>query len=158
VTIMRAAHPSEAALLSDLVLRAKAHWGYDGEFLDACRDELTVHPDRIERDSVTVVERDGVVCGVAALVVDGDDEDGGASNHAELDLFYIDPEFIGRGFGRRLWNHMVALAHRRGCQRLFIHSDPHAEGFYRSMGASRIGDVPSGSIEGRSLPLMCIDL
>ena len=31
-TIIRAARPDEAALLSELALRAKAHWGYDAIF------------------------------------------------------------------------------------------------------------------------------
>jgi hypothetical protein len=31
---------------------------------------------------------------------------------------------------------------------------PNAEGFYRKMGAERVGETPSGSIPGRMLPLM----
>ena len=41
--------------------------------------------------------------------------------------------------------------------RLF-ESDPFAEGFYRAMGAVRVGDVPSGSIPHRNLPVLRFDL
>ena len=40
--MIRPARPEEAAALSDLALRAKAHWGYDNAFLKAYRAELTV--------------------------------------------------------------------------------------------------------------------
>ena len=32
--MLRPARPGEAAALSDLALRSKAHWGYDQAFLD----------------------------------------------------------------------------------------------------------------------------
>ncbi len=34
---IRPAQPEEAALLSDLALRSKAHWWYDADFLASCR-------------------------------------------------------------------------------------------------------------------------
>ena len=41
---------------------------------------------------------------------------------------------------------------------MLIQGDPHAEGFYRSIGARRIGTRLSESIPGRELPLFSIDL
>ncbi len=35
-----------------------------------------------------------------------------------------------------------------------IHSDPYAESFYLSRGSVRIGEVPSGAILGRTIPLL----
>ena len=77
-----------------------------------------------------------------------------APRHGILEHLYVDPAALGAGHGRRLWCHMVASARACGYKQVTIHSDPHAEGFYRTMGARRIGDVASGSIEGRRLPLM----
>ncbi|WP_067619878.1 hypothetical protein [Alicyclobacillus acidiphilus] len=37
---------------------------------------------------------------------------------------------------------------------LTIRPDPNAEPFYLAMGAQRVGEVPSGSIPGRMLPLL----
>ena len=45
-----------------------------------------------------------------------------------------------------------------GFHTLHIHSDPFAEGFYLRNGAIRIGETPSGSIPGRLLPLLRLDL
>jgi GNAT superfamily N-acetyltransferase len=149
-TSIRSAHSGEAGALSALALRSKAHWGYDATFIEACRAELTVGPERFGRDVVIVLERDDVVRGFYVLA--------GAGDAGELDFFYIDPTCIGRGFGALLWRHAVTVARRRGHHRVIIHSDPHAEGFYRAMGARRVGEVPSGSIAGRSLPLMRFEI
>jgi hypothetical protein len=39
-----------------------------------------------------------------------------------------------------------------------IEADPHAEAFYLGRGARCVGTAPSGSIPGRMLPLLEIDL
>jgi len=153
---VRAARPAEALELSDLALRSKAHWGYAEVFLEACRAELTIGRDDIEREVVAVLEDDRTVLGLYVLRAKGDGGDDSPSS-GELDFFYLDPASIGAGHGRRLWRHMVASARHRGYQHVYIHSDPHAEGFYRAMGAHRVGEVESGSIEGRLLPLLRFD-
>ena len=84
-----------------MALRSKGYWGYDQEFLDACRAELTFRPE----DVVT----------------------------------------------RR-------IAREAGYTSLLIEADPNAVGFYEAMGADRIGEVPSGSLPGRTLPLLVFRL
>src|SRR6056297_2206192 len=45
-----AARPEEAQELTSLAFRPKAHSGYSPEFMQECRRELTVSPDRVESD------------------------------------------------------------------------------------------------------------
>ncbi len=133
-------------MLSDLAMRSKGHWGYDADFLEACRDELTVDPRRLETEAVWVACEDDVVLGFSALrVYDGE---------AELTDLFVDPDHIGSGVGRALWDHTVDEARLRGTISLRIESDPHAEGWYLGRGAVRVGETPSGSIPGRVLPLL----
>lgn len=134
---IRVARPEEAPALSDLALRSKAHWGYDDVFLDACRDELTVTRDHIERDVVAVLEIDGVTRGLYVLRAEIDGKRP-SCHRAELDLSYLDPASIGEGNGRRLWSHVVVSAREHGYRQIILHSDPHAEGFYQAMGARRL--------------------
>jgi GNAT superfamily N-acetyltransferase len=144
-------------LLSELAFRSKAHWGYDADFMAACRTELTVEPRDIQDHVVRLLETAGGARGFYFLRPrELGEVPGGAE--AELELFYVDPAAIGRGYGRALWRDMVVSARGCGYKRVTIDSDPHAEGFYRAMGARRIGEVPSGSIEGRRLPLMLVEL
>jgi GrpB-like predicted nucleotidyltransferase (UPF0157 family)/GNAT superfamily N-acetyltransferase len=148
ITIRRA-NPTESATLSDLALRSKAHWGYDEAFLAACRAELTVHAVDVERLRVTVAES-GEVVGFYAL--------GGGPPEAELSFLFVDPDRIGTGIGRMLWEHCLVTAARVGLSRIRVESDPFAEGFYLAMGAERVGEAPSRSIPGRELPLLSFDM
>jgi hypothetical protein len=50
------------------------------------------------------------------------------------------------------------VARESGFRSLEVHSDPHAVEFYRRRGARLVGTIPSGSIPGRVLPLLRIDL
>ena len=76
-----------------------------------------------------------------------------------LEHLWILPEQIGHGFGRRLFMHAAARAAERGAGCLTIEADPHAEGFYRQMGAVRIGTATS-TIDGgtRELPVLRFDV
>lgn len=145
-TRIRLASAGEARHLSDLALRSKAHWGYDADFLEACRAELTVSEDYIKGAPVFVLEEDGRVVGFYGLRERG----------AELELLYlfVEPAAIGGGHGKRLWQHAVKTAARLGFQKITIESDPYAEAFYLAMGARKVGEVASSLRPGRTLPLL----
>lgn len=99
---LRPARPSESAALSDLALRSKAHWGYDAAFLEAWRAELTITPERIEAEQMTVAQERGALVGMISLAAEGAD--------GEIEDFFVSPEAIGRGIGRRLLEHALAQA------------------------------------------------
>ena len=48
---IRRALETEGAALSDLSIRSKQSNGYDDAFMDACRDELAVTPERLRADA-----------------------------------------------------------------------------------------------------------
>lgn len=58
---IRPARASDAADLSRLAIRSKAHWGYPRAFMRACRDELTFTLAQIDAEHrhVVVAERAG---------------------------------------------------------------------------------------------------
>jgi GNAT superfamily N-acetyltransferase len=144
---IRRAHPSEAGALSALALRSKAHWGYDADFLAACRDDLTLSPGDIANSKVYVCDGVNGPSGYYRLVL----QDEGV---AELDALFVEPAAMGQGVGRRLWRHAVATAGNLGCSEMIWQSDPQAEGFYLAMGAQREGASESTVMPGRMLPLM----
>ena len=75
------------------------------------------------------------------------------STAPELEHMWVRPKHIGSGVGRSLFAHLLEQLHAMGATRLRIASDPNAEGFYRRMGARRVGRVPS-TPAGRYLPLL----
>ncbi|MEU1487335.1 GNAT family N-acetyltransferase [Streptomyces sp. NPDC005752] len=145
---LRPGRPDEAAALTALALRSKAHWGYDEAFLAACVDELTVREGDTEGGRTAVAEGDGRVLGFATL--------SGEPPEGALGMMFVEPDAIGRGVGRILFEHTMAQAGRLGFEALTIDADPNAEPFYTAMGAVRIGATPSGSVPGRELPLLRI--
>ena len=66
-TTIRRALPSEAASQSALARRSKAVWGYSPEFMEACRDELTLSRGYLRATPTFVAEAS------AALRIDLDD-------------------------------------------------------------------------------------
>ncbi|TLQ48496.1 GNAT family N-acetyltransferase [Streptomyces marianii] len=148
--LIRPARATEAAVLTDLALRSKAHWGYDADFLKACRDELTVAEHEVARRRATVADRDGRILGFTTL--EGEPPTG------VLGMMFVEPQAIGEGIGRQLFKHTIAAGRDLGFTRLTIDADPNAEPFYRAMGAVRIGSVPSGSIASRVLPQMVVTI
>lgn len=161
---IRAARVDEADALTELALRSKALWGYDAQFIADCRAELTLTPRYIREHAVYVceeaaggeVEADdgaeggGPVVGFYSLV--------GKGSFVDLDLLYVEPSAVGRGHGRRLFTHAADTARRLGFRLMTIEADPHAEAFYLSMGASRVGSVASPVRAGRTLPLLHLTL
>lgn len=155
---IRAARPLEAALLTELALRSKGYWGYDAEFLAACRAELTLAPSEVAAHPFFVIETEEGVAGFYSLreIAAADEFAVAAENSPEVELnhLYVEPSAMGRGCGARLWKHAVETARRLGYSRMSIPADPFAEPFYLKMGAVRAGEIPSGSIAGRVLPLL----
>jgi N-acetylglutamate synthase-like GNAT family acetyltransferase len=133
---IRPARAEEAAGLTALVLRSKAYWGYDEAFLAACREELTIEAGEVAARRVVVAEDTHGVRGVASLE--------GSVPAGELGLLFVEPQVIGTGVGRALYQHVLAAARELGFTRLRIEADPNAEPFYRAMGARAVaaGGLP----------------
>jgi len=140
----------ELGVLSDLIMRSKAVHGYDAAFMEACREELTLTPEKIARGPIIIAELDGAPAGVAQLMP--------YNGEWHLELLFIDPKHMGQGIGRRLMAWTVEEARRLGAKELHIEADPDAAAFYLKMGAARRGHAPSQSIPGRSLPLLVLPL
>jgi GNAT superfamily N-acetyltransferase len=147
---IRPARTDEAALLSDLALRSKAYWPYSREFIEACRESLTVTADYIGSSEVWVGQAGEAIVGFYGF----EDEPDGVG----LAFFFVEPGAILSGTGRRLLEHARQRARALGHAILVIEADPHAEGFYLKMGADRIGERESSVGRGRMNPLLQLDL
>ncbi|MFZ2361702.1 MAG: GNAT family N-acetyltransferase [Anaerolineae bacterium] len=142
-----AACPTDAPRLTAIAHAAKRHWGYSDELIALWDADLTVTPQFIDHHPVFCAVQEDKIVGFYALVRQGDT--------FELEHMWVDPQHTGAGIGTRLFEHAVRTVRSLGGSRLTIVSDPHAEGFYRRMGASRVGEAPSRP-EGRTLPGMIL--
>lgn len=148
---IRNARPGEAASLTALCVRSKAHWGYDAAFMTSSAATLKVNEDDIAVGRVLVaIDEAGRVLGMACVVSDGE--------VADLDALFVDPPAIGGGAGRALFDAAAGLARQQGAGRMTILADPNAAAFYERMGARYLRNAPSDAIPGRTLPFYEYDL
>lgn len=147
---LREARTDELELLSELCLRSKAVWGYDADFMAACRRELMLAAEQLVSTAIRVAELEGRPIGVAQIAVD--------RPVADLVKLFVEPQQLGRGCGRLLFEWALAAARGSGASSMTIDADPGAVPFYIRMGARPAGMVPSGSIPGRFLPRLEVAL
>jgi GNAT superfamily N-acetyltransferase len=150
VEIFRA-EPDDADTLTRIALAAKSYWGYPGRWIEQWQEALTITPKFITDNQVYVAVFEEEMGGFYALVERG--------REVELEHLWVLPEHIGTGIGRALFDHAVSKAAALGAAILSIEADPNAEGFYRRMGARRVGENVY-EIEGhrRKLPLLIVDI
>lgn len=148
--IIRRALTTEAETLTQIAKEAKRYWGYPEHWLNFWQDDLTIRPEFVDNNPVYVAEGEGNVLGFYALII--------KKQKAELDHLWVAPAHIGSGVGKALFIHAMQSAARGKVSEIEILSDPNAEGFYRKMGAHRIGESVS-EIDGqpRSLPRLSIN-
>jgi len=146
---IRKVKSSESPQLTQLAHLAKAYWGYSPEFMLAFDAELTFNDEDLddERTIFRVGTFENQICSFYALRFDAD-------NQVEMTALFVAPTMLGKGLGRRLFEHAVKKARKRGVNKIMIHSDPYAEKFYIKMGAVNVGNVPSRSVEDREIPLL----
>ncbi len=133
--------------MSELCFQSKAHWGYDVDFMEKCRESLRVDVGAIEGGLVLVGEQESRLTCVSIIErLEGD--------LWELDAFFVRPDFIGQGLGRKLFGATLELLTNQGCRELEILSDPQARPFYEALGATFVKHSPSNAIPDRSLPLL----
>src|SRR5207248_9387850 len=112
-------------------------------------EELTVTADYVTVNPTFVaLLTDDEIVGFHALKIQATD--------VWLDHLWVRPAAMGKGIGRALFAHAEGIARGGGAGCMKIVGDPHAEGFYRHMGASVSGWQPA-SMDGaeRFLPLLC---
>lgn len=120
--------------------------------MNACRVELTVTVAHLCQGEYWVACDGDEIVGLASLYPDRDRISG------EVHSFFIDPARQGQGIGERMWVKLLERAQTHGLQSLHLDADPDAVPFYEAMGFQVVGDAPSGSIPGRRIPHMTLQL
>jgi N-acetylglutamate synthase-like GNAT family acetyltransferase len=148
---IRRATPVESDQLTALAHAAKRHWNYPQEWIDYWESDLTLPPEFIANNEVFVAITNDIIVGCCALIVN--------EGLVELEHMWIDPEQMGRGVGRALFEYASRRASELGFRELELSADPNAEPFYARMGAQRIGEIPADMFgQARVLPRMRVHL
>lgn len=141
------ARSEDAGTLTAVALASKRHWGYPESWLRRWEEALTVTPDYIGSHPTYAAVADQKIVGFCALRIDPEE--------ALLDHLWVLPSAMGSGIGRALFVQAEKIAREAGTACLKIVGDPHAEGFYRRMGATIYGqEAAPMDGQARFLPLL----
>ncbi|MFK7756468.1 MAG: GNAT family N-acetyltransferase [Flavobacteriales bacterium] len=139
------ADKEDAELLSELTVKSKSFWGYSQKQLEGWHDDLTLTEEYIEDHEVFKLELGNQIIGYYSYKLE--------QNTALLDNMFLNPDNIGRGYGKSMMDHFINNIKLHNSRKALIYSDPNVESFYSKFGFKTIGKLPS-SIKGRFLPIM----
>ncbi|MDJ0878973.1 MAG: GNAT family N-acetyltransferase [Halieaceae bacterium] len=114
-------------------------WNLNRETLRSIRDKVFIeeqgvpveieHDDHDETATHFLITDKYIALGCGRLLPDG-----------KIGRMAVLPEHRGKGLGHMLLNYIVDYAKHRGYQRLYLHSQSHANGFYEAAGFSVYGE------------------
>jgi GNAT superfamily N-acetyltransferase len=149
VVAIRRVRLDEGPRLREIAIAAKSHWGYDRESVVRWADQGDFSPRRLTELTAFVAEEEGRAVGWCSLEV--------RAGAWILEDLWVEPAWMGKGAGSRLFKHAAAHARSLGARRLEWEAEPNAVAFYERMGGSYVRDSEP-SAWGRIIPVMGIDL
>jgi ribosomal protein S18 acetylase RimI-like enzyme len=142
--------PSDHQILTEITKKSKAFWAYSEEQIESWSEYLTVTPMYIETNSVYKLSVENNIIGYYSFLNE-------AENTVKLDNLFVLPQFIGRGFGRIMMEHLFFSLSKTNIHKIILHSEPNAEQFYAKLGFVKTGEIET-SIKDRYMPLMELEL
>lgn len=146
---IRTVEPDEGERLRKIAIAAKGHWGYDARRVGEWAAMGDFSPRGLRKKSFFVAAIEDKAVGWAAAIDRGE--------VWWLDDLWIEPEWMGKGIGSRLFRHAAEHGRRVGAVRMEWEAEPNALGFYERMGGRYLRDGEPG-VWGRVLTIMGVDL
>ena len=137
--------------MRDLIVRSMGYWDRPPGYVEEARELMTLSGADLARDDAWVVLVNGAVAGFYRL-------SRADVSAAEIEEFHLEPPMIGRGVGRRMFEHACDAARGMGVSQLVWSTDANTVGFYARMGGEITGTTPSGIEGDEPLTSMRLDL
>ncbi|MBZ9687380.1 GNAT family N-acetyltransferase [Clostridium estertheticum] len=136
----------EASELSRLAIESESFWGCDSDFMDKFKIIYQVTEEFIRKNPTFILYENGKIIGFYAILVNAEE--------STIEYFYIKPQCIGKGYGKKMWNHLTNYCKKHNITNLTLVTSPQAKEFYEKMGAIQIGEVESILKNGRKIPIL----
>ena len=142
-TIVRAS-PKDLEVLANLEIRSESYWGYSNEFMDRFKEIYLITKEFIINNPTYILKDDDNIIGFYGILLN-DVED-------SLEYLFIEPKYIGKGYGKILWNHALEECKKLSIKEFTIITSPDARGFYLRLGATIYTQVDSLISNGSKTP------
>lgn len=141
---IRCASSEDSKSLTELAIRSEAYWGYDGDFMDKFKAIYKVSEEFIINNPTYIMEEEGKIIGFYGILI--------KEPQRSLEYFFIEPKFIGKGYGKLLWQYVIKSCDTLNIKEFIIVTSPQAKAFYTKLGAKLQGEVESLVAKGRKIP------
>lgn len=135
----------DVEILQEIMIESLGHWGYSKDKTKKLGELLKITADFVDNAIIYVEEHDEKIVGFFAI------EPIGVQNEAK---FYIRPNYIKTGIGKRLWHHVMQDLEKTELKYITIVIDANAIGFYEKLGFIKHGKQPSKLSGGSNTPIM----
>ncbi len=144
------ASPKDTKLLVSLEIRSESYWSYSKDFMDRFKEVYLITEEFVSNNTTYILKEDDMIIGFYGLL-QNDDED-------SLEYLFIEPSYIGKGYGKILWNHALEECKKLGIKEFTIITSPDARGFYLRLGATIHSQVDSLISMGNKTPKLIYKL
>lgn len=144
MTTIVSASPKDIKLLADLEIRSESYWGYDSDFMDRFKEIYLITEEFIINNPTYILKEDEIIIGFYGLLLN--------SEEFSLEYLFIEPMYIGKGYGKMLWNHALESCKKLGIREFTIITSPDARGFYLRLGATIYNQIDSLISKGNKTP------
>ncbi|MHB8062230.1 MAG: GNAT family N-acetyltransferase [Ruminiclostridium sp.] len=141
---IRSAKAAEYDILSDIAVKSEAYWEYDSDYMNKFKSIYNVSEEFINNNPTVIIEDDENIIGFYGVLIE--------RSETSLEYFFIEPKYIGMGYGKLLWNNLVKHCKKLSIKEFNIVTSPQAKEFYVKMGAMPYGEVESLLKKGRIIP------
>lgn len=147
---LRPASIDDVDTLNHLAYESEGIWGEDNDYMVQFCQDYKVTIEMIEDEHVCILECDDIVTGFFVLLK--------RNSYYELELFYIDKLFIGKGYGKKLWLKMIEYCGANNIGKIQLVASDDVLTFYKRLGASELSKVNSTLKKGRVVTRMTYDI
>ena len=138
------AETKDSLILTNIAIRSEAYWGYDFEFMEKFKTMYKVSEDFIENNPTYIIRDEDIIVGFYGILID--------EREISLEYLFIEPQYIGKGYGKMLWNHMISECRALNIKEFTLVTSQQAKEFYIKLGAKICGEVDSLVIKERKVP------
>lgn len=121
--------------LSCLAYNSEAYWGFNDDYLKNFKTNYNVTKEFIKNNNVYHLANDNDIIGFFALQK--------KRNYYELGFFYINVKFIKKGYGKKLWIHLLDKCKELCIPEFILIAGPEVVPFYIKMGATELKKTDS---------------
>ncbi|MDA3900089.1 MAG: GNAT family N-acetyltransferase [Spirochaetes bacterium] len=140
----RKANLDDSEKLTNLAVESESHWNRTEDFLEKFRELYKITNEAINQNLVFIISIDNKMIGFYNVSF--------SNEIKSLEHFFLHPDYIGMGFGKELWKHMIKKCRENHIKKIQILADPHAKDFYINMGAKYVGESPSKFSSNSTVP------